>query len=342
MTQKQKGSGAQTSMQEGVTEVVTEVMTEVVTEVVTAPFRLRTYKLLRKILIGFILVSIVNVVFSNFFFTPKMFRINRENRELAIKYQILQDRIRTAQRKLDEIRHRDNNVYRSIFSADTLSIEGVFTPYPDSKYAAMANDSYAHLMTGTWQQIDALARELYLESVSFDELQILAKNKEQMSTAIPAIWPIDRSKLHNNHLGAFNPRRMHPILRRIAPHNGVDFGCDRGTPVYATGDAKVELAASTGNNGGYGRQILLNHEFGYKTRYAHLDKVLVNAGERVTRGQLIGYAGNTGRSTSSHLHYEVIHKGIPVNPVNYFNRNMTNEEYDKLMQEMHETNFEIL
>lgn len=328
MTQKEERFDAQALTQ------------EVVAEVMTAPFRLQTYRLLRKILLGFIFVSIANVVFSYFFYTPKMYRINRENRELVIKYQILQDRVRTAQRKVEEIRHRDNYVYRSLFSAEVPASSDLSTPYPDSKYAALADDNYAPLMIGTWKQLDALARGIYHESVSFDELQALALNKEQMSSAIPAIWPIDRSKLHNNHIGAFNPRRMHPILHRIAPHNGVDFGCDRGTPVYATGDAVVEVANPTGNNGGFGHQILLNHEFGYKTRYAHLDRVLVKAGDRVVRGQKIGEAGNTGRSTAPHLHYEVIHKGMPVNPINYFNRNMTNEEYERLMEQMHELNLD--
>ena len=310
-------------------------------DVVTAPFRLRTYRLIRKILIGFILVSIANVVFSYFFYTPKMYRILRDNRETVIKYRILQDRIRTAQRRVDEIRHRDNYVYRSRFSTDTLSIPGVWQPYPDSKYAAIAEDEYAPLMVGTWRQLDALARTIYLESVSFDELQQLSKNKEQLSAAVPAIWPIERNALHNNHIGAFNMRRMHPVLGYVRPHKGIDLGCDRGTPVYATGDAVVEIA-SAGGNGGYGHMVLLNHEFGYKTRYAHLSKVLVQPGERVARGQIIAETGNTGISSGPHLHYEVIHKGVPVNPVNYFNRNMTSEEYEQLMENMRDTNFEKL
>ena len=204
----------------------------------------------------------------------------------------------------------------------------------------MAGDDFAPLMVGTWKQLDALARILYLESVSFDELQAFARDKEKMSAAIPAIWPIDRSALHNDHIGAFNLRRMHPVLGYIRPHKGIDLGCDRGTPVYATGDAVVEVASS-GGNGGYGHMVLLNHEFGYKTRYAHLSKVLVKPGERVTRGQVIAETGNTGRSTGPHLHYEVIHKGTPVNPVNYFNRDMTAAEYDDLMARMRETNFEM-
>ena len=284
--------------------------------------------------------SLANFLFSYFFYTPKMYRILSDNRELTIRYRILQDRIRTAQRRVDEIRHRDNGVYRSLFATDTLSVPGVWQPYPDAKYASMADDDYAPLMIGTWKQLDALARTIYLESVSFDELQLLSKNKEQMATAVPAIWPIDRKALHNNHIGAFNPRRFHPILHRIVAHEGIDLGCDRGTPVYATGDATVELAEGAGYNGGYGHQVLLNHEFGYKTRYAHLSDVLVKPGDKVKRGQIIARTGNTGRSSGPHLHYEVILKGTPVNPINYFNRNMSAEEYEELMENLRETNFE--
>lgn len=331
MPQKGERSGVQRLTQEA--QAITR-------DVVEAPFRLRTYRLLRKILIGFILVSLVNGLFSYFFYTPKMYRINRENRETVIRYRILQDRIRAAQRRIDEIRHRDNYVYRSLFSTDSLSIPGAWQPYPDTKYASLVEDPFGELMTTSWRQMDALARSLYLESVSMDELQALSADKERMSSAVPAIWPIDRSALHNNHIGAFNMRRVHPVLGYIRPHKGIDFGCDRGTKVYATGDAVVEIAASAGYNGGYGRMILLNHQFGYKTRYAHLQKVLVEPGERVVRGQVIAETGNTGVSSGPHLHYEVIHKGTPVNPINYFNRNMTPEEYDRLMERMRETKYE--
>lgn len=311
-------------------------------EVVTAPFRLKTYRLLRKLLIGFILVSIANFLFSNFFYTPKMYRIIRDNRELIIKYRILQERIHTAQSKVGEIRHRDSYVYRSLFGTDTAAIEGVWQSYPESKYASLAEDDYTDLMVGTWRQMDALARTLYLESVSMDELQLLTRDKERLATAIPAIWPIDRSALRNNHIGAFNPRRMHPIYHRIIAHTGIDLGCDKGSPVYATGDAVVEKTEMGLARSGYGQQILLNHEFGYKTRYAHLNKILVKPGDKVARGQIIGQTGNTGGSTAPHLHYEVIHKQTPVNPINYFNRNMTAEEYDKLMAKTRDTNFETL
>lgn len=303
--------------------------------------RLRAYRIIRKILLGFILVSFINVLFSFFFLTPKMYSIHRDNRDMVIKYRILQDRIRTANRQIEEIRHRDQNLYRSLFSSDTLALQGIYQEYPAEKYLDWAEAPYAELMTSTWKQMDQLARLLYAESVSFDELQLLSSDKEQMTTAIPAIWPIDRSAL-KSHIGAFNPRRYHPILHRIQPHNGVDLPCTRGTLIYATGDAVVDKAYTQGYNGGFGRQIILDHGFGYKTRYAHLDKVLVERGDTIRRGQVIGHAGNTGRSTSTHLHYEVLYKGRPVNPINYFNKDLSESEYERLMENLRDTNYEKL
>ncbi|MBQ5620065.1 MAG: M23 family metallopeptidase [Alistipes sp.] len=305
----------------------------------TSSMRMRAYRLIRKILLGFILVSFINVLFSFFFLTPKMYAINRENRDMVIKYRILQDRIRTAQQQVEEIRHRDHHVYRSLFSSDTLSLQGIYQEYPAEKYSPLAEDQYASLMIPTWKQLDQLARSLYAESRSFDELQAQSTDKEQMTTAIPAIWPIDRSAL-KSHIGAFNPRRYHPILHRIQPHNGVDLPCTRGTLVYASGDAVVDKAYPQGYNGGFGRQVILDHGFGYKTRYAHLDKVLVARGDTVRRGQVIGHAGNTGRSTSTHLHYEVLYKNRPVNPINYFNQELSESEYERLMESLRDTNYE--
>ena len=227
------------------TQALTQEAQALTRDVVSAPFRLRTYRLIRKILIGFILVSIANVLFSYFFYTPKMYRIIRDNRDLVIKYRILQDRIRTSQRRVDEIRHRDNYVYRSLFSTDTVSIDGVWQPYPDTKYAPMAGDDFAPLMVGTWKQLDALARILYLESVSFDELQAFAQRQGENVVGDPG-------HLAHRPLGAAQRpyRRLQPAPDApragpyIRPHKGIDLGCDRGTPVYATGDAVVEVASS--------------------------------------------------------------------------------------------------
>ena len=302
--------------------------------------RVGRYPLLRKLLVGFIVISLLNLVISYFLYTPKIFSIDNENRELVIKYNILQDRIRSLESKIDDIHHRDISVYRSLFSVDTLAIEGIYTPYGESKYATLQGDEYSTLMTDSWKSIDNLARKAYATTLSLDQLQILAKNKERMSFAIPAIWPIDRTQLEWFY--SFGMRARHPIYKTRKMHKGVDMSCKRGVPVYATGDAIVQMTDEGMRRRGYGRQILLNHEFGYQTRYAHLNKILVKEGERVTRGQLIGEVGSTGGSTGPHLHYEVIYMGRHVNPVNYFNRNMSSDEYKQLMDKMkHNTDLEV-
>lgn len=292
--------------------------------------RRNRYNILRQVLIGFIVMSLLNMAISYLFYTPKMHRIATENRELVLKYEILQDRIASMHSKVKEIRHRDHFVYRPLFSADTTAIQGIYTPYPTTKYASFADDEYAELMTSAWMALDAVTRQTYATSLSLDELQVLAKDKEQMSLAIPAIWPIDRTRLKAFY--AFGVRKKHPILKVRTMHKGVDMSTDYGVPVYATGDGVVEKVEQGKRRRGYGRQILINHKFGYKTRYAHLLKMFVKPGEKVQRGQLIGEVGSSGGSTGPHLHYEVIHLGRNVNPVNYFNRNMTSDEYRLLME----------
>lgn len=307
-------------------------------EVRSLVYRLRSYRLLRNLLIGFILVALVNVLFSSLFYTPKMYRIVERNRDLVLKYEILQNKIRASQHRLEEIKHRDNFVYRPLFSSDTISIDGIYSPYDRSKYASVDGDEYSPIIMSAWLEMDQLARSLYLESKSLDELQVLAKDKEKFSTAIPAIWPIDRTKLRNK-IGAFG-YRMHPIYHRWKFHSGVDMPGRIGDPVYATGDGVVQYTEINRSRVNYGTQILLDHGFGYQTRYAHLSKILVERGDSVKRGQIIGEVGNTGASTSPHLHYEVIYMRSVVNPVNYFDKNMSAEAYQSLMNQIQDANYE--
>ena len=300
--------------------------------------RLRSYRLVRNLLIGFILVTICNLLFSSLFYTPKMFRLADEKRELKLKYEILQNRIRSSQRLLDEIRHRDNYVYRPLFSSDTLSIEGIYDRYEDRKYASFEGEEFAPMVLGVWHEMDQLERSLYLESKSLDELQVLSKDKEKFSTAIPAIWPIDRAKMRNK-IGAFGYRN-HPIFKRWKFHSGVDLPGRIGDPIYATGDGVVVEVERSRARLGYGTQVLIDHGFGYKTRYAHLNKLHVAKGDTIKRGQLIADMGNTGQSTSPHLHYEVIYKRAHVNPINYFDKNMSAEAYKSLMNQIQDANYE--
>lgn len=306
-------------------------------EAIQPPVRLRVYRALRKIFIGFILASIITFAFSYFFYTPKMYAINRSNSELRLKYAILQDKINTARTKLEDIRHRDTYVYRKLFGTDSMTIEGVHEPYPAQKYASLTGDTYSSVLLKSWMDLDALARTMYLESKSLDELQSLARDKETMALSVPAIWPIDRRLMNSPHIGRYGYRN-HPILGSYRMHTGIDLGAPRGTPVYVTGNGVVSKVAS--ERGGYGNYIIVDHGLGYKTRYAHLNKSLVVTGQTVKRGEVIGEVGNTGRSTGPHLHYEVILMDKTVDPLNYFRQDMDETEFEQIIEMAKDTTFE--
>jgi murein DD-endopeptidase MepM/ murein hydrolase activator NlpD len=305
-------------------------------EVITLPLRVRFYRFLRHVLIAFLFASLVTMLFSYFFYTPKMRRINERREELLLEYEVLGRRIASASQELATIRHRDNTVYRALFAVDSLSIDGVNTPYPDSKYASFANDRFAPLIGGTWRALDAFGRHLYAESISLDELFPLAAAKERMAESIPAIWPVNIAHVRN--IGNYG-RRTDPVYGTPnAMHKGMDFSGNTGEPIYATGTGTVTVPSGYS---GYGKQVMIDHGFGYKTRYAHLNRILVEPGQHVVRGEKIAEMGNTGKSTASHLHYEVIFRGAAVNPVSYFSREMSDADFRSIIESARETTFDI-
>lgn len=300
------------------------------------PMRQWLFRFVRMVLAVFIAASVVNFVFSYFFYTPKMHRLREQNQAIVQNYQLLEAKIDLSLHQLAELRERDHAVYRAIFSADTLHVPGIYTPYSEQKYAAVGYGRYAPLMTQVWEKMDAFGRQLYLQSLSYDQIEKLAVDKDLMAEVVPAIMPLDKKKLRGN-IGAFG-MRMHPILRRYIGHEGIDLGASIGTPVYATGTG---LVADQKPQSGYGTQIMVDHGFGYRTRYAHLSKSLVRPGQLVKRGELIGEVGNTGRSTGPHLHYEVIYRGQPVNPINYISRDMSEDEFKAITEAAKPTTYEL-
>lgn len=304
-------------------------------ERIVLPVRIWIYRYTRRVLIIFILALVANFLFSYFFYTPKMWALRQTNNEIVLKYELLNDKIKRSVAQLDEIRHRDNAVYRSIFSADTMTIEGVWSPYPDQKYASVGYGRYTPLIETSWRAMDAYARQLYAESMSLDEIEYFSKYKDAMAESVPAIWPVDRKKMRG-HIGAFGSR-VDPVYRYIARHQGIDLAAPMGTAIYATGNGTIVTPREMA---GYGKQIMIDHGFGYKTRYAHLSKVLVAPGQSVKRGEKIGEMGSTGKSTGVHLHYEVIHRNVAVNPLNYLSRDMSEEEFRAIIQKARATTYE--
>ena len=289
----------------------------------------KNYRLALRLLVALLIAVISNILISSWFDTPKMASIRRQNQRLKAEYSILQGKIRSAEHLLADIKHRDQFVYRPLLGIDTLNIPQVYSEYNDSKYASFQGGEYSEIITEGWKSLDQLTRSIYYASLSLDDTQDLAENKEEFSTLIPAIWPIDRTKLKN--VSSLYGMRVHPRYGYWKMHEGIDLSAPKGTPVYATGNAVVTRSSW---QPGYGQLIELNHGFGYKTRYGHLSKRYVSPGDSVTRGQVIGEVGNTGVSSGSHLHYEVRFRDKTVNPIHYFNKDMSPESYMDLMNQL--------
>ncbi len=300
--------------------------------------RRKLVRVVTHLMLGLLFVVAFNIALLHLFDTPQVRQLAIANNELLDQYTVLDEKIKASERRVRSIAQRDNLIYRSLFALDTVNVARWSTPYPETHYTHFDNNPYSPMVQERWHDIDILAKMLYFQSLSLDQIEPKVKSSTELSEAIPAIWPIDRTALKNG-IGAFG-RRLHPIYKRYLHHKGVDMACDVGTPIYATGNAVVEKTQQGYRRSGYGQMVLLRHEYGYQTRYAHLSKRLVNVGDSVKRGDIIGLTGNTGGSTGPHLHYEVIYRNVAVNPISFFNRNMSKEEYTELMKQTYITDLD--
>lgn len=289
----------------------------------------RSYRVLFRLFVALVIAVVSQLVVSTYYDTPKKNKIHRDNHKILEEYNILLEKINSAEHALADVKHRDQFVYRPLLGIDTLNIPKVYLEYNDSKYAEFEDVEYGDILASGWRSLDRLTRKIYYASLSLDDTQNLAENKEEFSTVIPAIWPIDRTKLKD--VSSLYGMRMHPRYGTWRMHEGVDLSGPKGTPIYATGNGVVTRA---GWQRGYGNLIEINHGFGYKTRYGHLSAMHVSEGDSVTRGQVIADLGNTGVSSGPHLHYEVRFRNQTVNPLHYFNKDMSPEAYIDLMEQL--------
>ncbi|MCG8475463.1 MAG: M23 family metallopeptidase [Cytophagales bacterium] len=277
-----------------------------------------------------IFAFLIFFVAYNYFDSPKERVLLKENKELKQKYKILDDRMKEVDQILLALQERDDNVYRTIFEAEPIptSIRSAGVGGVNRYKDLLAEDlEQEELIIKATERLDKLKQKMYIQTRSYDRLIELAKNKEKLWASIPAIQPVSNKELKR--LSSGFGMRMHPILKRKIRHHGFDYSAPRGTPIYATGDGVVKKLR---RNGAYGIQVMIDHGYGYMTRYAHMQKYIVKRGQKVKRGQCIGYVGNTGRSTAPHLHYEVLKNNKPVNPINYIFQGITPEEYDELLK----------
>jgi len=261
--------------------------------------------------------------------TPKEKAYKREIENMKFQYELLNKRMQDVVQVLENVEERDNNIYRVYFEANPISDEQRRSGFGGiNRYKNLEGFENSEIIKETTKNLDKLSKRLVIQSKSLDEIAILAKNKEALLASIPAIQPVKNDDLKR--MASGYGMRMHPILKYRKMHNGMDFSAPTDTEVFATGNAVVKKARRTS---GFGNLVVLDHGFGYETYYAHLNEFNVKRGQKVKRGEIIGFVGNTGLSLGPHLHYEVHRNGKVVNPINFYHGDLTAEEYDIMLNQ---------
>jgi len=267
---------------------------------------------------GFIAASIVTgiIIFAiafQYIDSPKEKILRQQNEDLKEGYAVIEERLKQLELKMGEITNRDNTVYRSIFEAEPVADSARIKDMEQKKeiqlVQRMGSTDLVHTVI---DQLNSLALRMEYQNKSFNELIGMVKNKAKLLAAIPAIQPISNKKL--SRIASGFGYRIDPIYKTRKAHEGLDFAAPIGTPIYATA------------------HVIVNHGYGYKTIYGHMVRVKAKVGQRVKRGEVIGYVGNSGKSTGPHLHYEVHKSGIPIDPINFFYNDLTPAQFDRLLK----------
>jgi murein DD-endopeptidase MepM/ murein hydrolase activator NlpD len=276
-----------------------------------------------------LIAILLNVFYASVFDTPREKILKRENNLLNNQFEILNQKIGQLESVLEDIEKRDDNIYRTIFNTDPIphSMRDAGTGGVN-RYEYLEGYDNSDMIIETAKRLDKLSKAVYVQSKSYDEVIEMAKNRELQLSSLPAIQPIANKDLTRTASGW--GYRIHPIYKIKKFHHGMDFTAPTGTEVYATADGTVDLVERSRR--GYGNKVVIDHGFGYKTLYAHLDDFNnLWKGKKVKRGDVIAYVGSTGLSTAPHLHYEVHLNGKKINPINYYFEDLTAEEFDRMI-----------
>lgn len=270
----------------------------------------------------------IRLLLDNDLTSPKVTYFTQKNDELKQEYDELNNRINLAENFLYEIQNRDDKVYRSVFDLDPIP--------PSVREAGFGgSEDYYHelysrntdFVKNTAMKLDELSKKARVQSVSLSDIYQKAKNQSLLLERKPSIQPI--SPADRFWLTSTFGYRWDPFTKRRRMHHGIDLAGPVGLNVYSTGAGMVEIAEH--NRYGYGKEVIIDHGFGYKSVYAHLDEIHVKAGDTLKKGELIGKLGNTGRSTGPHLHYEIRKDNRSVNPMYFFYEDLSPEEYEKII-----------
>ena len=284
---------------------------------------------------SFGLICLLILLNSDILNTPSEVAQKRTIRNFELQFDILNKKLSQLESVVANVEERDNNLYRVYFEASPIPVEQRYAGFGGvNRYRDLEGYDNSELIINTTKRLDILTKQTVVQSRSLDEIERLAANKSELIAAIPTIQPIKNKDL--TRVASGFGYRIDPFTKKRRFHYGMDFTAKRGTPVYATGNGIVKRADN--RSSGYGRHIRIDHGFGYVSLYAHLTKYNVRRGQRVKRGDIIGYVGNTGRSAGPHLHYEILKDKKKINPLNFYYGNLSPKEFEALLSQSKQEN----
>lgn len=296
------------------------------------PKKSKKYRNIALFVLGASLFGFLGLIFllnTNLVNTPKELSLQREVQNYELQFEILDRKMQQIEEVLANIEDRDNNIYRLYFEANPIPEEQRRAGFGGvNRYKSLEGFNNSEIIIAATKRLDVIQKQMVIQSKSLDEIAKLAEEKEKLLAAIPAIQPVRNADL--TRMASGFGWRTDPFTKARKMHKGMDFTAPRGTPIFASGDGKVIRADN--RSSGYGKHIRIDHGYGYLSLYAHLSKYNVSRGQKVKRGDLIGFVGNTGRSEAPHLHYEVWKDGEKINPINFYYGSLTAEEFENMLK----------
>ena len=304
-------------------------------EKLITPFRVKLLRVFAFLATALVTSVIISYFAFQFVGSPAEKLLRAENERLKYRFQDLNKEVNALQQEMEELEKRDNTVYRSIFEADPLPDSARAVAMERQKEIAKVERMEGNeLLRSIMGSISTIRHRISVQKQSYDEIEDLVRNKEQLLAATPAIQPVANKDLKRVASGF--GYRIDPIYKTRKMHAGLDFSAPQGTPIYATADGRVQAASYS--NVGYGNHVVIDHGYGYETLYGHMVRIKARGGQRIKRGEIIGYVGSTGKSTGAHLHYEVHKNGQRLNPVYFFYNDLTPQQFDEILKRANAAN----
>lgn len=304
-------------------------------EKLETPFRVKLLRVFAFLATAIVTSAIISYLAFKFIGSPGEKILRTQNERLKTRYENLSDQVKTIEQQMAELEKRDNSVYRSIFEAkpipDSVRAKALEKQKEIAKVERM--DDY-EVVRSIQNTLSTLASRISTQKNSYAELEGLMKNKEKILASTPAIQPVSNKEL--NRIASGFGYRIDPVYKSIKMHAGLDFAAPQGTPIYATANGRIKTAGKSA--GGYGIHVVIDHGYGYETLYGHMVRVKARQGQQVTRGEVIGYVGTTGKSTGPHCHYEVRKNGNKIDPIYFFYNDLSPQQFDELLKRAQASN----